>query len=72
MHTFMKGEAFYNLLFVVTFGIYRITYTCPTGYVIENPYGNYNEQPNPIPKEQVIIFIATFANVTQYCNNLCF
>ena len=32
---------------------FRITYTCPIGYVIENPYGIYNEQPNPIPKEQV-------------------
>ena len=30
----------------------RLTYTCPTGYVIENPNGVYNEQPDPIPEEK--------------------
>ena len=29
----------------------RITYTCPSGYVIEKPGGRYNEQPDPIPEE---------------------
>ena len=30
----------------------RLTYTCPVGYVIENPLGVYSEQPDPIPEEQ--------------------
>ena len=30
----------------------RLTYTCPVGYVIENPHGVYSEQPDPIPEEQ--------------------
>lgn len=53
-------------LLLVTYDFFRITYTCPVGYVIENPYGNYDEQPNPIPKEQVIIFTATYDNVILY------
>ena len=30
----------------------RLTYTCPVGFVIERPDGDYSEQPDPIPEEQ--------------------
>ena len=29
----------------------RLTYTCPIGYIIERPNGDYTEQPDPIPEE---------------------
>ena len=31
----------------------RITYACPIGHIIENPYDFHMEQKNPIPLEQV-------------------
>ena len=30
----------------------RLTYTCPVGYIIDRPDGDYSEQPDPIPEEQ--------------------
>ena len=30
----------------------RLTYTCPVGFVIERPDGDYSEQPDPIPEEK--------------------
>ena len=30
----------------------RLKYTCPVGYIIERPNGDYSEQPDPIPEEQ--------------------
>ena len=30
----------------------RLTYTCPVGYLIERPNGDYTEQPDPIPEAQ--------------------
>ena len=30
----------------------RLTYTCPVGFIIDRPDGDYSEQPDPIPEEQ--------------------
>ena len=40
----------------------RITYTCPVGYVIERPNGDYSEQQDPIPKEQESFEVECAAN----------
>ena len=40
----------------------RLTYTCPLGYVIEVPGGNYNEQPDPISKDLQTFEVECAAN----------
>ena len=40
----------------------RVTYTCPLGYVIEVPGGNYNEQPDPISKDLQTFEVECAAN----------
>ena len=40
----------------------RITYTCPLGFVIEVPGGNYAEQPDPISKDLQTFEVECAAN----------
>ena len=44
----------------------RLTYTCPVGFIIDRPDGDYSEQPDPIPEEQYsfeVSFLATKAQL---------
>ena len=40
----------------------RLTYTCPVGYVIERPNGDYSEQQDPVPLELETFEVECAAN----------
>ena len=40
----------------------RLTYTCPTGYVVEHPGGDYSEQQDPILDEKESFEVECAAN----------
>ena len=40
----------------------RLTYTCPVGYVIERPNGDYSEQQDPMPEELETFEVECAAN----------
>ena len=40
----------------------RLTYTCPVGFIIDRPDGDYSEQPDPIPEEQYSFEVSFFTS----------
>ena len=41
---------------------HRLTYSCPLGYVVERPGGDYSEQEDPVPSEEQTFEVECAAN----------